>query len=63
LTIVILIVVNKKTELLVKVLVYNFSLAVNLKIKCSKKLNFNSKDIAKFILEIWYKLGSMVRDN
>jgi len=39
-------------ESLVKVLVYNFNLAISLKIKCNKELNFNPKDIAEFILEI-----------
>ena len=38
--------------LLVKVLFYNFSLAISLGIKYIKKLNFNPKDIAEFILEI-----------
>ena len=49
--------------LLVVVLVYNFSLAVSLGVECSRELNFNPKNTAKFILEIQYKLGTMVRDN
>jgi len=39
-------------ELLVKVLIYNLGLAVSLKIKYNKEFNFNSKNAAKFILEI-----------
>jgi len=31
--------------------------------KCGKKLDFNPKDIAEFILEIQYKLGAVVGDN
>jgi len=58
-----LVVVNKKVKLLVKVLVYNLSLAINLKIKYSKELNFNPKDIIEFVLKIWYKLESIVRDD
>ena len=50
-------------ELLVQVLVYNLSLAISLRIKCGKKLNFNFKDIAKFIPKIQYKLGAVVGDN
>ena len=49
--------------MLVKVLIYNLSLAVSLGVKYSKKLNFNSKDMAEFIPEIGYKLGTIVRDN
>jgi len=49
--------------LLVKILIYNLSLAVYLKIKCNKEFYFNLKDIAEFILEIWYKLGAIVEDN
>ena len=49
--------------MLVKVLIYNFSLAVNLKVKCGKELNFNPKNTVEFILEIGYKLGTIVRDN
>ena len=49
--------------LLIKVLVYNFSLAVSLGVKYSKKLNFNPKDIAEFVLEIWYKIKTIVKDN
>jgi len=47
-----LVIVNKGIKLLVKVLVYNFNLAINLKIECSKEFNFNPKDIGEFILEI-----------
>jgi hypothetical protein len=50
-------------HLLVKVLVYNLSLAVSLKVEYSKELNLNSKDMVEFILEIWYELGTLVRDN
>jgi len=39
-------------ESLVKVLVYNLSLAIDLRIKYNKEFNFNPKDIVKFILEI-----------
>ena len=49
--------------MLVKVLIYNLSLAVSLGVKCSKEFNFNFKDIAEFILEIEYKLGTIVKDN
>ena len=42
--------------LLVKVLIYNLSLAVSLGVKCSRELNFNPKNIAEFVLEIGYKL-------
>ena len=49
--------------MLVKVLVYNLSLAVGLRVKCGRELNLNPKNIAEFILEIQYKLRSMVRDN
>ena len=49
--------------LLVKVLIYNFSLAINLKVECSRELNFKLKNMAEFILEIGYKLGTIVRDN
>jgi len=47
-----LVVVNKGAELLVKVPVYNLSLTISLKVEYNKKLNFNPKDIAEFILEI-----------
>ena len=47
-----MVVVNKGAELLVKVLVYNLGLAISLRIKCGKEFNFNSKDIAKFVLKI-----------
>jgi hypothetical protein len=49
--------------LLVKVLIYNFSLAVSLGVEYSKELNFNPKDTAEFILKIEYKLGTIVKDN
>ena len=49
--------------MLVKVLIYNLSLAVSLGVKYSKELNFNPKDTAEFILEIGYKLGAIVKDN
>ena len=49
--------------LLVKILIYNFSLAVCLGVKYSKELNFNPKDTAEFISEIKYKLGTTVKDN
>ena len=56
-------VVNKKIKLLAEVQVYNLSLAISLRVKYSKKLNFNPKNIVNFILEIWYKLGFIVKDN
>ena len=49
--------------MLVKVLVYNLSLAVNLRVEYSRELNLNPKDAVEFILEVQYKLGSIVRDN
>ena len=49
--------------MLVKVLVYNLSLAVSLRVEYSRELNLNPKDIVEFILEIQYKLGAIVRDN
>jgi len=49
--------------LLVKVLIYNLGLAISLRVKSSRELNFNPKDTAEFILEVQYKLGSTVRDN
>ena len=49
--------------MLVIVLVYNFGLAVSLRVEYSKELNLNLKDMAEFVLEIWYKLGTTVRDN
>jgi len=39
-------------ELLVEVLVYNFGLAISLKIKCGKELNFDFKDTAEFVLKV-----------
>jgi hypothetical protein len=49
--------------LLVKVLIYNLSLAISLGVKCNRELNLNPKDTAEFILEIGYELGTTVRDN
>ena len=49
--------------MLVKVLVYNLSLAVSLRVEYSRELNLNPKDIVEFVLEIRYKLGAIVRDN
>jgi len=49
--------------LLVKVLVYNLGLAVGLRVEYSRELNLNPKDAAEFILEVQYKLRSMVKDN
>jgi hypothetical protein len=48
---------------LIKVLIYNLSLAVSLGVECSKEFNLNPKDTAEFVLEIGYKLGTIVRDN
>ena len=44
--------VYKGIYLLVKVLIYNFSLTISLGVKYNKKLNFNPKDMAEFVLEI-----------
>ena len=49
--------------MLVKVLIYNFSLAISLGVKYSRMLNFNPKDTAEFVLKIGYKLGTTVKDN
>ena len=49
--------------MLVKVLVYNLGLAVSLRVKYSRELNLNLKDMAEFVLEVQYKLGSIIRDN
>ena len=49
--------------MLVKVLVYNLGLAVSLRVEYGRELNLNSKDAAEFVLEVQYKLGSIVRDN
>ena len=49
--------------MLVKVLVYNLSLAISLRVEYSRELNLNPKDIVEFILEVRYKLGTIVRDN
>ena len=48
---------------MVEVLVYNLGLAVSLRVEYSRELNLNPKDAAEFILEVRYKLGSIVRDN
>ena len=48
---------------LVKVLIYNLSLAISLRVEYNKKLNFNPKNIVEFILKFWYKLGPIVKDN
>jgi len=48
---------------LVEVLVYNLSLAVSLRVECGRELNFNSKDAVEFVLEVQYKLKSIIRDN
>jgi len=39
-------------ELLVKVLVYNLSSAIGLRIEYSKELNLDSKDAVEFVLEV-----------
>ena len=49
--------------MLIKIPIYNVSLAVSLRVKYNKELNFNPKDMAEFILEIKYKLGTIVKDN
>ena len=49
--------------MLVKVLVYNLGLAISLRVEYSRELNLNPKDMAEFVLEVQYKLGSIVRDN
>ena len=49
--------------MLVKVLVYNLGLAISLRVEGGRELNLNPKDTAEFILEVRYKLGSIVRDN
>ena len=49
--------------MLIKVLIYNLGLTVSLEVKYSKKFNFNSKNIAEFVLEIGYKLGTIVKNN
>ena len=41
------------------VLVYNLSLAINLRVKYNKEFNLNPKNTTEFILEIWYKLGAI----
>ena len=50
-------------KLLVEVLVYNLGLAISLRVEYGKELNLNPKDAVEFILEVRYKLGSIVRDN
>ena len=49
--------------MLVIVLVYNLSLAVSLRVEYSRELNLNPKATVEFILEVQYKLGTIVRDN
>ena len=49
--------------MLVKVLVYNLGLAISLRVEYSRELNLNPKDIVEFVLEVRYKLGSIVKDN
>ena len=49
--------------LLIKVLIYNFSSTISLGVKYSKKLNFNFKNTVEFVLEIQYKLRTIVGDN
>jgi hypothetical protein len=49
--------------LLVKVLVYNLSLTISLRVEYGRELNLNPKDIAEFVLKIRYELGTIVRDN
>ena len=49
--------------MLVKVLVYNLGLAVGLRVECGRELNLNPKNAVKFVLEVQYKLRSMVRNN
>ena len=49
--------------MLVKVLVYNLSLAISLGVKRSRGLNLNPKNTVELILEIRYKLGAIVRDD
>ena len=48
---------------MVEVLVHNLGLAVSLRVEYGRELNLNPKDTAEFILEVRYKLGSIVRDN
>ena len=49
--------------MLVKVLVYNLGLTISLRVEYGRELNLNPKDTVKFILEIRYKLGTIVGDN
>ena len=49
--------------MLVKVLVYNLGLAVSLRVECGRELSLNPKDTVEFILEVQYKLGTIVRYN
>ena len=49
--------------MLVKVLVYNLGLAVGLRVEYGRELNLNPKNVAEFVLEVRYKLRSIVRDN
>jgi len=38
-------------------------LAVSLRVECGKELDLNPENTAEFVLEIWYELGTIVRDN
>ena len=58
-----MVVVNKEAELLVKILIYNLNLAISLRVKYGKKLNFNTKDLTEFILKVQYKVRSAIKDN
>ena len=49
--------------MLVKVLVYNLSLAISLRVECGRELNPNPEDTAEFVLEVQYKLGPTVGYN
>ena len=49
--------------MLIKILIYNLSLAISLGVKYSKEFNFNPKDTAEFIPKIRYKLKTTVKDN
>ena len=47
--------------MLVKILIYNPGLVISSGVKYSKELNFNPKDTVEFVLEIRYKLGTIVK--
>ena len=38
-------------------------MAVSLRVEYGRELDFNPENTAEFVLEIWYKLGTTVRDN